>query len=83
MHEVPMPEEAPLIRNTIVGNYIKAKEETENGEKEITYEVTDVYHYMVRAMSLNRKKTRCFSYGDLIIMRREQQSEELEALRRV
>ena len=64
---------APLIRCTKPGDYLKIKEDGK--KKEVTYEVTDVYHYMVRALSLNHKRRRCFSYGDLAIMGKECQSE--------
>ena len=67
---------APLVRCTKPGDCLKIKEDTEDGrKKKVTYEVTDVYHYMVRALSLNRKRRRCFSYGDLVIMGKEYQSE--------
>ena len=68
MHTV-IREEAPQIRNVKVGDILKIQEENEDGSKKaVSYRVTDVYHYMVRALSMNRNIPRCFSYGDLAMM---------------
>lgn len=77
-----IPNNAPIVRHIKPGDYIKTQEKTEDGDlQEIIYEVTDVYHYMVRAMDLNHKKHRCFCFGDLIALGKEYQSEALEAMR--
>ncbi len=62
-------EDAPTIKNVKVGDILKIQEEDEDGNKKtVSYEVTNVYKYIVRAISRKRHAPRYFGYGDLVMM---------------
>lgn len=78
--EVQVINEGPKITNTKVGDILKVREEDEDGVKStVEYKVTNVYPYQLMAMTRRGRKKRFFSYGDLVKMGLESQSQETVA----
>ncbi len=74
-----------MIHNIKTGDRIRKKRDREErelfGKSEVVWEVIAVYPHHILTIDRSTGIRRSFSYGDLIAMNIERQSDEMEALK--
>lgn len=73
-----------MVKNTRVGDILVARgqcDEDGRGAEWKKYQVVAVYPGHVRTVcTKNKQEVRCFTYGDLVMMKKEVQKEEEETV---